>query len=201
MDVLSLVLSPPENNKILQILTCNSQVILLAYRKVAEKLNAKRRSGCPVSISLEIFGDRWSLLIIRDLMVRGFRTFKEFRKSDEGIATNILADRLQKLEAAGMITVEEDATDRRRVNYRLTEKGIDLAPVLLELLIWGARHEDTGAPCALIERMANNREQVIAEARRRWLERDSTPLLPSFAEDGTERSSAKRQRAKAPSAK
>ena len=155
-----------------------------------------------MSISLEIFGDRWSLLIIRDLMVRGFRTFKEFQESDEGIATNILADRLQKLEAAGMITVEEDATDRRRVNYRLTEKGIDLAPVLLELLIWGARHEDTGAPCALIERMASNREQVLAETRRRWLERDSTPLLPSFAEDGAERSAArKRQRVKAPSAK
>ena len=167
-----------------------------------EKLIAKRRSGCPVSISLEIFGDRWSLLIIRDLMVRGFRTFKQFQKSDEGIATNILADRLQKLEAAGMITVEEDATDRRRANYRLTEKGIDLAPVLLELLIWGARHENTGAPCALIEGMANNREQVLAETRRRWKERDATPLLPSFAEDGAERSATrKRQKAKAHSAK
>jgi DNA-binding HxlR family transcriptional regulator len=140
----------------------------------------KRRSGCPVSISLERFGDRWSLLIIRDLMVRGYRTFKEFQQSGEGIATNILADRLQRLEDAGIITVEKDAADRRRVNYRLTEKGIDLAPVLLELLIWGARHEAVGTSCALIEDMAENREQILAEVRRRWRERDSTPLIPRF---------------------
>ena len=140
----------------------------------------KRRSGCPVSISLERFGDRWSLLIIRDLMVRGFRTFKEFQESGEGISTNILSDRLQRLEAAGIITAEVELSDGRRVNYRLTEKGIDLAPVLLELLIWGARHENTGAPCAVIEEMASNREHVLAEVRRRWRERDSLSFLPSF---------------------
>jgi DNA-binding HxlR family transcriptional regulator len=136
----------------------------------------RRRSGCPVSISLEIFGDRWSLLIVRDLMVRGFRTFKQFEQSGEGIATNILADRLRKLESDGIITAEPDKEDRRRVSYHLTEKGIDLAPVLLELLIWGARHEETGAPCGLIEAMAKNREQILAEVRRRWQERDPNPL-------------------------
>jgi DNA-binding HxlR family transcriptional regulator len=128
-----------------------------------------------------MFGDRWSLLIIRDLMVRGFRTFKEFETSGEGIATNILADRLQKLEACGIITAEDVAMDGRRVHYRLTEKGIDLAPVLLELLIWGARHEQTGLSCAFIAKMAKNREQVLAEVRRRWRNRDSTPLIPSSA--------------------
>lgn len=142
------------------------------------KAKPKRRSGCPVSISLETFGDRWSLLIVRDLMVRGFRTFKEFQESGERIATNILADRLKKLEAAGMVTAAAEETDARRVNYRLTEKGIDLAPVLLELLIWGARHEQTGAPCAFIANMEKNREKVLAEVRRRWRERDATPLLP-----------------------
>jgi DNA-binding HxlR family transcriptional regulator len=131
-----------------------------------------------VSISLEIFGDRWSLLVIRDLMVRGYRTFKQFRSSGEGIATNILADRLRKLEAAGIITAETEETDRRRVSYRLTEKGIDLAPVLLELLLWGARHERTAAPCAVIAEMEKNREAVLAKVRRRWQARDSTPLLP-----------------------
>jgi DNA-binding HxlR family transcriptional regulator len=141
---------------------------------------AKPRSGCPVSISLERFGDRWSLLIIRDLMVRGYRTFREFQASGEGIATNILADRLKKLENAGIIMAEDDE-DGRRVNYRLTEKGIDLAPVMLELLIWAARHEDTGAPCGLMANMAKNREQVLAEVRRRWRERDPEPFLPSFA--------------------
>ena len=142
------------------------------------------RSGCPVSVSLEVFGDKWSLLIVRDLMVRGLRTFREFERSGEGIATNILADRLRKLEAAGIITAEAEETDGRRCNYRLTQKGIDLAPVLLELLIWGARHEETGASCALVLQMEKNREQVIEEARRRWRDRDSTPLLPKFADQG-----------------
>jgi DNA-binding HxlR family transcriptional regulator len=147
---------------------------------VARRPNSDRRSGCPVSISLELFGDRWSLLIIRDLMVRGYRTFKEFQQSGEGIATNILADRLRKLEAAQIITAEAEDGDRRRVSYRLTEKGIDLAPVVLDLLIWGARHEETGAPCGVIEQMENNREAVLAEVRRRWQERDPRPLLPKF---------------------
>jgi DNA-binding HxlR family transcriptional regulator len=135
-----------------------------------------------VSISLEVFGDRWSLLIVRDLMVRGFRTFKEFEESGEGISTNILADRLQKLEANGIILAEADPGDGRRLNYRLTEKGIDLAPVLLELLIWSARHEQTGARCGFIEQMEKNREAVIAETRRRWRDRDPTPILPKFRE-------------------
>ena len=150
---------------------------------VGGKRSSKRRSGCPVSISLERFGDRWSLLIIRDLMVRGFRTFKQFQESGEGIATNILADRLHKLEVAGIISPEVDETDGRRVNYRLTEKGIDLAPLVLEVLIWGARHEEAGASCALIAKMARNRQAILAEVRRRWRERDSTPLLPQFGED------------------
>jgi DNA-binding HxlR family transcriptional regulator len=117
-------------------------------------------------------------LIIRDLMVRGFRTFKQFQESGEGIATNILADRLQRLQKAGILVAEPEHTDGRRVNYRLTEKGIDLAPVLLELLIWGTRHEETGASCAFIDKMAENRDAVLAEVRRRWRERDLTPLLP-----------------------
>lgn len=126
-------------------------------------------------------------------MVRGLQTFKEFQQSGEGIATNILADRLRKLEAAGIIIAAPQETDGRRVNYRLTEKGIDLAPVLLELLIWGARHEPTGAPCAFIDKMASNREQVLAEARRRWQERDLTPLIPRFDEDGAVRGGARRR--------
>src|SRR5690348_18350085 len=131
-------------------------------------------------MSLEIFGDRWSLLIIRDLMVRGFTTFKDFQNGGEGIATNILSDRLEKLQAAGIINSETDRTDHRVVHYRLTEKGIDLAPVVLEVLIWGTRHEKTGAPCEVIEHMAANREQVLAETRRRWAERDPRPILPPF---------------------
>lgn len=123
-------------------------------------------------------GDRWSLLIVRDLMVRGFRTFKEFRESGEKIATNILADRLTKLEACGIIIAEAEATDARRINYRLTEKGIDLAPVLLEVFRWAARHEPTGASCEVVEMMERDRERLLAEVRRRWRDRDLTPILP-----------------------
>src|SRR5512135_2317877 len=100
-------------------------------------------------------------------MVRGFRTFKEFEQSGEGIATNVLADRLKKLRAAGIISTEADPEDGRRVHYRLTEKGINLAPVLLELLIWGAQHEPTGTPCTVIDEMAKHRGKLLAEVRRR----------------------------------
>lgn len=128
-------------------------------------------------------------------MVRAYRTFKEFQEAGEGIATNILADRLRKLEAAGIVTVEEDRTDRRKLNYRLTEKGIDLAPVMLELLVWASRHEETEAPCAVIEKMAQDREAVLAETRRRWAERDPTPLLPRFDDiDGTRSQARSRRR-------
>jgi DNA-binding HxlR family transcriptional regulator len=161
-------------------MACSLQVIFASLCHVPAKPTSKRRSACPVSISLEEIGDRWSLLVIRDLMVRGCRKFKEFQASGEGIASNILTDRLRALERAGIISQEADETDRRRVNYRLTGKGIDLAPVLLELLIWGARHEDTAAPCALIENMEKNRAGVLAEVRRRWQARDPTPLLPRF---------------------
>lgn len=147
------------------------------------KSSSKRRSGCPVSISLESLGDRWSLLIVRDLMVRGYRTFKQFQQAGEGIASNILSDRLRTLESNGIIVQEREKADRRQINYRLTEKGIDLAPVILELLIWGAKHEDTAAPCAAIENMAKNREWVLAEVRRRWDTRDPTPFLPPFADN------------------
>lgn len=111
-------------------------------------------------------------------MVRGFRTYKQFLGSGEGIATNVLAARLKNLQVAGIVIAEPEETDGRRVNYRLTEKGIDLAPMILELLVWGARHEEAGAPCAVIEQMAKNREAVLTEVRRRWQDRDLTSMLP-----------------------
>ena len=154
----------------------------LWYRRsvVSVQLRSKRRSGCPVGISLDIVGDRWTLLVVRDLMVRGLRTFKDFQHSGEGIASNILADRLRKLEAAGIISAESEPEDARRVYYRLTESGIDLAPVLAELLLWGARHEKTSTPPELIARLESDRESFLAEVRRRWQNHDTTPLIPKF---------------------
>ena len=101
-------------------------------------------------------------------MFRGFRTYKELLESEEGIATNILADRLQRLEACGIISIEQETTDRRKLNYRLTQKGIELAPVLVELILWGARHEDTAAPRGVIRKMEKQRDEFLSEIRRRW---------------------------------
>lgn len=140
---------------------------------VAKKASPGR---CPVSATLERVGDRWSLLIVRDMMIRGFRNFREFQNSGEGIATNILASRLKKLEKDGIIEPKEDASDGRKVNYRLTQKGIELAPVVLEMLIWAARHERTYLSCAAAEKFAAHRKELLEEVRRRWKARDLTPL-------------------------
>jgi DNA-binding HxlR family transcriptional regulator len=134
-----------------------------------QRANPKRRSGCPLNASVEILGDRWSLLIIRDMMLQGFRTYKEFLGSYERIATNILADRLQKLIAHGIITTGRDSSDGRKLIYSLTPKGIDLAPVLTEMVLWAAAHEDT-ANQALVREMRKDKEQFISVIRQRWAE-------------------------------
>lgn len=154
--------------------------LFFVARRLNAKANAEHRSGCPVSVSLELLGDRWSLLLVRDMMVRGYRTFREFQNAGEGIATNILSDRLRRLQAAGIIGTEPDPEDGRSIYYRLTKKGIALAPVLLDLLIWGAQHEATAAPCSVVAQMEQNRDQVLAETYRRWQQRDPTPLIPPF---------------------
>lgn len=131
-------------------------------------LQAQRRSGCPISIALELLGDSWSLLIVRDLMFKGRQTFNEFLASGEGIATNILADRLRRLEEAGIVEKRPDPADRRRSLYRLTRKGIDLAPVLIELVVWSATHEATETPAQVVRQMRERRRAFIAGVRREW---------------------------------
>jgi DNA-binding HxlR family transcriptional regulator len=132
-----------------------------------KKPTPRRRSGCPLNASVEMLGDRWSLLIIRDMMLRGFRTYKQFRTSHEGIATNILADRLRKLEDSGIIVAEQDNSDGRKLIYRLSKKGIDLAPVLAEMVLWAAAHEETGNQ-ELVRLLRKEKDRVIADARQRW---------------------------------
>jgi DNA-binding HxlR family transcriptional regulator len=99
-----------------------------------------RRSGCPINLSLEVFGDRWSLLILRDMMFGGKRHFRELLRSEEGISSNILADRLRKLSEEGMITRADDPTHKQKAIYSLTEKAIALVPVFAHLGAWGRRH-------------------------------------------------------------
>lgn len=114
-----------------------------------------------------MLGDRWSLLIIRDMMLRGFRSYKELMECYEGIATNILADRLRKLIEYGIIAAEPDPQDRRKVNYVLTRKGMDLAPVLTEMVLWAAAHEETGNQ-QLVELMRGDKAKFLADIRARW---------------------------------
>jgi DNA-binding HxlR family transcriptional regulator len=149
-----------------------------------KKPSAKWRSGCPLNASVEILGDRWSLLIIRDMMLRGFRSYKEFLESYEGIATNILADRLQKLMAHGIISSQPDSLDGRKLIYSLTAKGIDLAPVLTEMVLWAAAHEETENP-GLVRQIKMDKNQFLAAARRRWTEsaRNDRRLLEVTKED------------------
>lgn len=116
-----------------------------------------------------MLGDRWSILILRDMMLRGSRTFKEFLDSYEHIATNILTDRLRKLEAYGIISSRPDPADGRKLIYTLTAKGIDLAPVLTEMVLWAARHEETGNP-ALVQLMRADKQKFVDDIRHYWTE-------------------------------
>lgn len=126
------------------------------------------RSGCPISTALELVGDPWSLLIVRDLLFKKLRTFKEFASAGEGIASNILTERLLRLETHGIVTKRIDAADQRRYVYRLTQKGFDLAPVLMELVVWAAKHEQTEAPEPIVREMRTRRRQLLAKLRREW---------------------------------
>jgi DNA-binding HxlR family transcriptional regulator len=103
------------------------------------------------------------------MMLRGSRTYKEFLESYEKIATNILADRLRKLIAYGIITTEPDASDGRKRIYLLTGKGIDLAPVMTEMVLWAAAHEETGNQ-PLVRLMREDKEKFLAGVRKRWAE-------------------------------
>lgn len=120
-------------------------------------------------MALEIFGDRWTLLILRDLLFKGFRTFKEFQASGEGIATNILSDRLQMLQDQGIISGEKSEADARVITYRPTEKGLELLPTLVEIILWIVKYEKTAAPPKMITRMSRDREGFIRDVRQRFV--------------------------------
>ena len=103
-------------------------------------MSTKKRSGCPINLSLELLGDRWTLLIIRDLVFAGKRHFREFLQSDEGISSRTLAERLQTLVDEGVLTRSDDPTHGLKAIYRLTDAGIDLLPVLATLGAWGSKY-------------------------------------------------------------
>ena len=122
----------------------------------------QRRSDCPINFALETFGDPWSMLIIRDIVYFGKKTYGEFLASEEGMATNILASRLAHLEHQGLLMKKSSEQDKRREEYTLTEKGLDLIPILAEIANWSAEHDPhTAAPAAWIALMKAEREKMI----------------------------------------
>lgn len=123
-----------------------------------------RDTGCPVSFALDTFGDRWSLLVVRDIVLKGHKTFGQFLASNKGFATNVLADRLKQLEAAGILRKSRDPENRRKVNYALTEKGRDLLPVILEMIRWSAKYDpNTLARKHIVEGTQRDRDKLVAD--------------------------------------
>ena len=122
----------------------------------------QRRSRCPASCALDVLGDKWSLLIVRDMVLAKSRYFKEFLASPEGITTNILADRLTRLGRSGIIAKQPDPGNRSRRIYTLTEKGVALIPVVVELLCWGMHYNSaaTAVPEEL-RQLPQDKQRVI----------------------------------------
>ena len=134
----------------------------------------EHRSGCPINLSLEVFGDRWTLLILRDMVFGGKRHFRQLMRSEEGIASNILSDRLKRLVAEGMLTRSPDPTHRQKAVYSLTEKAIGLVPVFAALGAWGSRHLSAGEALSARARVLEEggpkmQERFMAELRREHL--------------------------------
>ena len=128
----------------------------------------KHPTGCPVAFGLDIFGDRWTLLIIRDMLLQGKRTYSDFLASDEKIATNILANRMRHLEDEGVVTRARDPENRRSFIYTLTDKGLSLTPVLLEIVRWSGDYLRLNKYRQdLVQRIDSDRDGLIAEIYQR----------------------------------
>jgi len=116
------------------------------------------RSNCPINFVLEIFGDKWTLLIVRDLMFKDKRSYGDFLKSNEKISTNILADRLQKLETFQIVTKQADKHNKSKYLYHLTDKGKDLMPIMLEMTAWSHKYDDkTNTPNSFIQALKQDK--------------------------------------------
>jgi len=128
-------------------------------------MDIKKRSGCPVSSSLDVWGDKWSLLIVRDLMFAKQCTYGDFLKADEKIATNILASRLNMLEANGIITKQDHPESKAKVLYKLTQKGIDLLPLMIEINLWADKYFTLPAERKImLEEVKKDKDAFIREA-------------------------------------
>lgn len=124
------------------------------------------RSHCPINYTIEHFGDKWSLLIIRDLMFKGKRHYNEFLEAGEKVSTSVLGERLKKLEENDIISKSADPVKKSRIRYSLTQKGIDLLPILLEMIIWGGEKDIlTESPKEFMDKAINSKEHLLKEIR------------------------------------
>lgn len=140
--------------------------MLMARKRPVLGMLQKRTSGCPVAFGLDTFGDRWTLLIIREIMLAGKRTYSQFLQSEEGIATNILVDRLKQLESNGIVEKNRDPENRRSFIYSLTQKGRDLAPILIEIVIWSGKYDERAvAKRDVLEKIQRDRAGFENELR------------------------------------
>ncbi|CAN7420287.1 winged helix-turn-helix transcriptional regulator [Mesorhizobium caraganae] len=131
-------------------------------------MSTRERSGCPISLSLELLGDRWTLLIVRDLVFAGKTHFREFLQSDEGISSRTLAERLQTLQDEGIVTRSDDPTHKLKAIYRLTEAGIDLLPVLATLGAWGSKYRNADNELARIaDELAAGGEVALEQMKKK----------------------------------
>ena len=131
-------------------------------------MSTRERSGCPISLSLELLGDRWTLLIVRDLVFAGKTHFREFLQSDEGISSRTLAERLQTLQDEGIVTKSDDPTHKLKAIYRLTEAGIDLLPVLETLGAWGSKYRNADNELARIaDELAAGGEVALEQMKKK----------------------------------
>ena len=127
-------------------------------------MKKKRKSDCPIHFALEIFGDKWTFLIVRDLMFKGKHYYGEFLQMEEKIATNILADRLSMLEEASIVTKTVDKKHKSKQVYKLSQKGIDLWPILTEVIIWSAKYDKrTAAPAKFVRKAKKDRDAIYAD--------------------------------------
>jgi DNA-binding HxlR family transcriptional regulator len=131
-----------------------------------KKTLPSRRSNCPIACALDFLGDKWTLVVLRDIIMVRKRYFQELLASNEGIASNILASRLKLFEAAGMITRRRDPAQARHVIYEPTGKALDLLPVMIELIRWGMKYDrKAAAPAHFMRRLAEDRDGFIADIR------------------------------------
>lgn len=121
----------------------------------------KQRSTCPVSTSLDVLGDKWTLLILRDMVFAEKSTYGQFLQSAEKIATNVLADRLTLLESQGIVTKTIAADKKSKFIYRLTEKGADIVPIIIELVLWGAKHCPTLTDPDLLQELQAGKDAAV----------------------------------------